>query len=182
MILEPKHIIPYLPYGLKIDVSYYDIDYSDYEIEGKIDYPVVSGINIREENVFCYYGLNNYGKIEQEYALEHIKPILHPLSDLTQEIEVNGERFVPIERLFELEYPANKGGKHNPYYYDKQTNYTICSHDGTIYDLRVYTNIEFILKQKYWIVQKLAEWHIDFQGLIPAGLAIDIDINLNKKL
>jgi hypothetical protein len=98
MELEIKHLTPYLPYGLKIDVSYYDIDESDYEIEGKCDYPVVSGICLRGENLFCYYSTNQYGKVEQEYAIEHIKPILHPLSDLSQEIEVNGERFVPTPR------------------------------------------------------------------------------------
>jgi hypothetical protein len=30
-------------------------------------------------------------------GIEKIKPILRPLSDLTKEIEVNGEKFIPIE-------------------------------------------------------------------------------------
>ena len=41
--------------------------------------------------------------------------------------------------------------------------------------MRVYTNSELIFKQKYWIAQKLFEWHFDVFGLIEAGLAIDIN-------
>ena len=153
MELEIKHLAPYLPYGLKIKIrSHKPIMHAHFD-------GLIWGISISDVLK----------------STHNSKAILRPLSDLTKEIEVNGEKFVPIERLFELEYPANKGGKYHSYYYFKETNYTICSHYGSIYDMRVYTNSELIFKQKYWIAQKLFEWHFDVFGLIEAGLAIDIN-------
>jgi hypothetical protein len=162
MKLQIKHIIPYLPYGLKF--LYHGNIYKMRWINsiGDIDY--------NSQNDFIDpFPPNIFNK-----ELDLVKLIFRPLSDLTKEIEVNGEKFVPIERLFELEYPANKGGKHNPYYYDTQTNYTRCSHCGTSYHLIVHINSELIFKQKYWIIQKLFEWHFNVFNL-PENLFIDIN-------
>lgn len=42
----------------------------------------------------CFHGL-----VESEHGFEDIKPILKPLSMITEEIEHNGERFVPYQKL-----------------------------------------------------------------------------------
>ena len=78
--------------------------------------------------------------------------ILHPLSDLTKEIEHNGEKFVPI-RWFEKE-----GWFGNDLLRGMVKNN--------------YINIETL---PHCIVKKLIEWHFDVFGLIPAGLAIPKD-------
>lgn len=81
MKLELKHLAGYLPYKLQIE---------DYEPKFMIF--DLTGANI-------------------EYVIHYkTKPILRPLSDLTKEIEVNGEKFVPYENLsahFEVEYYGN---------------------------------------------------------------------------
>lgn len=85
------------------------------------------------------------------YNIDDFKPLLLPLSHLTEEIEHNGERFVPVEKLkwmFDLE------------------------------DLDHHLVIEFetkitMLKNCMDIIEKLFEWHFDVYGLIEKGLAID---------
>jgi hypothetical protein len=78
--------------------------------------------------------------------IKKFKPLLRPLSDLTKEIEVNGERFIPINKLpiigievLELESDINNG----------------------------------CIEQKYY--SKLLEWHFDVFNLIGRGLGIDLN-------
>ncbi len=76
MKLELKHLAPYLPYGLMIHQD------GGYPIEMEVEH-------LRStlfEAAGWFVG----------------KPLLRPLSDLTKEIEHNGEKFVPIERMEEL--------------------------------------------------------------------------------
>jgi hypothetical protein len=129
MELEIKHIIPYLPYHLRIQIGNikegYDLEMS---LEDEMD-----------SNSICLRDV-----IENNH-----KPILYPLEYLTKEIEVNGEKFVPYEKIKKM-YPID----------------TFSSTSNTA-------------QWSYRIIQKLAEWHFDFQGLIPAGLAISYN-DLNK--
>ena len=71
--LELNHLAPYLPYGLKYESD----DYG----------------NIRMMDMST-----DIGKFKRGLY----KPILRPLSDLTKEIEHNGENFVPNDKLHEL--------------------------------------------------------------------------------
>jgi len=87
MKLELKHLVGYLPYGLKIMTDYDGIQ----EIQGM---PDLFHVN--------YY--DNESDNGDEPHIEDIKPILHPLSDLTKEIEVNGEKFVPLTEICNCEY------------------------------------------------------------------------------
>lgn len=83
MKLELKHLAPYLPYGLKA------VD--DFKKERTIDWECQSYTN-------SIVGLNHVIH-SQSVQVRFFKPILMPLSDLTKEIEVNGEKFVPKEYL-----------------------------------------------------------------------------------
>lgn len=80
--LEPKHLAPYLPYGLKMKAD-----------EGTMIYEA-KGINISEQFWILIKDRNGF-----DCQISNIKPILRPLSDLTKEIEHNGEKFVPINKL-----------------------------------------------------------------------------------
>ena len=84
-----------------------------------------------------------------DFDYEYSKPILHPLSDLTKEIEVNGEKFVPIDWLDDLESE-------------------VCSYSIDYY-------INHTKRLPYYRIERLLEWHFDIYGLIDAGLAIDIN-------
>jgi hypothetical protein len=138
MKLELKHLAGYLPYRLKIK-TYYGWDTMSTLSE--------DCVNTDHEN---YYYYNCSG-------IDSFKPILRPLLDLTKEIEVNGEEFVPMN-----------------WYYNKNA-----FKDSF---LEMQDHIKDMLKLEtcpQCIFQKLLEWHFDIYGLIDAGLAIDIN-TLNK--
>lgn len=84
MKLELKHLAPYLPYGLKVIISYH-------QEKGVMNLSKLSKYK-------CW--LDNGGSIHlwQEQYIDKIKPILRPLSDLTKEIEHNREKFVPSKK------------------------------------------------------------------------------------
>lgn len=90
--------------------------------------------------------------------LHLFKPILHPLSDLTKEIEHNGEKFVPIH-WFDENFDHNEA-------------------------FPLVLNSRGIVEMKHWNeFQKLFEWHFDIFGLIENYLAIDVnslDVNPYK--
>lgn len=149
MKLELKHIAPYLPYGLKIKGNTYGEIKTLYGIKG--------------ESVFIDTLTTPYSWAD----FSDIKPILRSLSDLTNEIEIEGKKFVPKCELdcicrdlefysFNFKY-FTVGNQHKNY--------------GQEYDL-----IDI-----YNVMQKLFEWHFDIFGLIESGLAVDID-TLNREL
>jgi len=133
--LELKHLSSYLPYGLKIKTTYgWDTmkTLNDWSINGDC------------EVAYCY---------ETEDTTD-FKPILRPLSDLTKEIEVNGEKFIPIEEF----------GDFNGFY-------STGLGDRIYFDELTFEN-----------AITLHEWHFDIYGLIEAGLAVDINTLKEKEL
>jgi len=119
-------------------------------------------------------GTNNIEQVWARYAEgeTHNKPLLRPLSDLTKEIEHNGERFVPIERLNEL----NNKSDHVQYFLDDE-NDLLLKHTNNGYNvlaLSIITDIQFLLSL-----------HMDIFGLIDSGDALPltdklIELNNNK--
>jgi hypothetical protein len=104
---------------------------------------------------YTIYLKYNDGRIKDQ-DISNYKPLLYPLEYLTKEIEVNGEKFMPYDYfLNDTENDWFEGNIWMGYLFE-----------GNIDKLE----IGFI---PYYVIQKLAEWHIDFQGLIEAGLAID---------
>lgn len=138
MKLELKHLAPYLPYGLKFQ-------YTD-------------GLIFTMNSIPELFGEHHIGgENKSAYTLYTIKPILHPLSDLTKEIEHNGERFVPMKKLLRevgLNYPIEC--------YNQDESWIL--YDG-------YRALGEFPHRK---VQLLFEWHFDVFNLIP-NLAIDIN-------
>jgi hypothetical protein len=87
---------------------------------------------------------------------DKLKPILHPLTDLTKEIEYNGEVFVPTTKLKLL--------------YEFESD-NICI-------IRMYINAGWtssIVELPLDIVLQLISWHFDIAGLIDKGEAIDVN-------
>ena len=144
MKLELKHLAPYLPYGLKMKL---------------LNFPFDGHIRILELDCghdFHFYLQNNY-----------VRPFLRPLSDLTKEIEVNGERFVPIIKLNSDCLPDfGFNGMDFTFTFEGDM-----SSDGG-YSFERTTQVA---SNQYLLFQKLAEWHFDIFGLIEAGLAIDLN-------
>lgn len=126
MKLELKHLAPYLPYGLKIINE--------------------SGTGTQQLNKISISHIILYDRIKE------VKPILRPLSDITKEIEHNGEKFVPYNEI--------------------RKNYGFSKSD------LAYLQRNLCYITRYGICEKLFEWNFDVFGLIEAGLAIDInDLN-----
>jgi len=132
MKLELKHLAPYLPYGLQMSCE------------------TMNGLE-----TFKWTLLPN--TIEEVLSFKN-KPILRPLSELTNEIEINREKFVPIKEIKKAEA-------------FKKWNEGVNEHIG----------IEYILTSlypcylEYWMVEKLLQWHFDIYDLIKNDLAIDIN-------
>lgn len=128
MELELKHLAPYLPYNLKGISS-----------SGTI-FLLSTFSNMKGRGIEC--------RSIDMWMSNRFKPLLRPLSDLTRQIEHNGQKFVPHEKLHLS--------------FSDVTNFL--SEDlwiGQWWD--------------YEKVTKLLEWHFDIYGLIESGLAIDIN-------
>ena len=119
-----------LPYDLKI--SFYD-DFRDCEFIEKIDGMYVDVYAIMSDS---YDGNPDKCKI-----------LLRPLSDLVGEIEHNGEKFVPIDRI-------------------KESQHHLFLRGDIINPLEGLQFLEF---------RKLIEWHFDLADLISKGEAIDVN-------
>ena len=120
--------------------------------------------------------------------LYECKPILRPLSDLTKEIEHNGQKFVPIYELCDVfntsvcysDYKTIK--KSCKYTTSGSFLYTIWGNsnliikpthkDETVFLFNI--NINHITRSPYWMLEKLFEWHFDVFGLIKEGLALPL--------
>lgn len=85
MELELKHLAAYLPYGLKVEYSLPEWQ------QKQID--KITMLSISHSRVYIEsYNFNGW--------IEKYKPILRPLSYLTKEIEVNGEKFIPRMKFY----------------------------------------------------------------------------------
>ena len=134
-VLTLKEIAPYLPYELKLKfVSKYDVD--------KLSINDNVLLKTIDEG---YISVNGYKTNNKSYL-----PILRPLSDLKNEIEVNGEKFIPAV------YLSLVGNYKNIW--------------GFEFDAIHYWEISSCVKE----VEKLYEWHFDVFNLIERGLAVSI--------
>jgi len=124
--LELKHVAPYLPYGLKCNILNYKCDYVG------IEKSTIKGYYFIGETLHLTYNGGSTGKVNEN----EIEIYLRPLSDLTKEIEIDGDKFIPLRKLHEYqetnffygdEKPHLKGYpfvdniisiKHNKYGYD----------------------------------------------------------------
>ena len=131
-----------LPYGLKVITNYSSDVYN------------VNG---------CTYDdglwLETHEDGDKLFDYDEIKPIIHPLFDLNKEIEHNGEKFVPIERLVDLIV--------NTDFYD---------HEYIVDRVKLFDELQKDIQYvPFYLVQKLIEWHFDIAGLIEKGEAIDVN-------
>lgn len=140
MKLELKHLSPYLPYGLNLL---------------RKDNNGIYRMVVSNNSVSWIDGVQINSVLNDRY--EKFIPILRPLSDLTKEIEHNGERFIPIDIL---------GKNHKEFYFD---------FNGSLLIKRKNTNMYIPIIDTYAFIEKLFEWHFDVFGLIDAGIAIDIN-------
>ena len=135
--MKLEHLAPYLPYGLKCQLI----------TENKIPFKTEQMTFLGEDWVDFEHNFTGFN-------FEYIKPILRPLSDLT---EKECKRLLNDNLVFNFWYGKDKSGD-----YIYKEGYT-----SSIY--RSYNGMP------YWMIQHLLQWHFDVFGLIDEGLAIDIN-------
>ena len=162
MKLTIEHLAPYLPYGLS-GLAKMPPHYTDFKIKCDLFWLTQKRISIQ-----CFDTIGNKWDGIDSVNYEQFKPILRPLSDLTKEIEHNGERFVPVEEIKQF-FPAG-------WYLGFEIEIDSLGVAG----LRT---PESWLPIGNWprLFKMLYRWHFDVEGLIEKGLAIDINtIHLAK--
>lgn len=122
-----------------------------------------------------------YADIENKTFSEEFIPVCRPLSDLTKEIEHNGEKFIPALKLVELEEKYNNWKDTGPY--DIRI---ITKPFGQVLKISkaerwvLYISLDEIERAKYYIVSQLIEWKFDIANLIPKEEAINVNtLNVN---
>jgi len=141
-----EELSAYLPFKVPAKLSKKGIFNQDNEYPNTEVYKLgfIESYSIGKNNTFDFGVLklpNNYS-FDFE-SLDEIVICLRPLSQLTTEIEVNGEKFVPMEKLYNL---------------FRQT------------DL-LYFDKENILNQPYVQIKYLLSLHFDIFGLLDRNLA-----------
>ena len=124
-----------LPYGLKVILS-------------------TENRNYKKGSIYAYsYQLAHDSYKNNKAKVDLCTPIINPLSNLTKEIEHNGEKFVPIDLL-------------------RQDGYYI----GEDWIIENFKDVE---NSSFGFIQKLIKWHFDIANLIEKGEAIDVN-SLNE--
>ncbi len=133
-------------------------------------------------NIYDLKSLSDSGRCEIYHQLNdekgwsdlpHLSPILNPLSMITEEIEHNGERFIPLGKLHYL-YCLTPTGRRSKRQYEVITEIgytgTVAANAQFIDGVMIYHDMN---RTDFRIVKKLISWHFDIFGLIDEGLAID---------
>lgn len=113
---------------------------------------------LEPNKIYKYIG--SYYQMDNEIEYKNVKPILHPLSDLTKEIEHNGEVFTPYIELLRISY-FNVDDMTQDELYDYKDAYSEINADAVL--------------MPFSDGLKLIEWHFDIAGLIDKGEAIDVN-------
>lgn len=178
--LTLKEIAGYLPYKLSARLSQQGI----FNLDSEHPNENAHKIGFIDNFYFNDGELSGSLKISEKFSFDFeegdIEILLHPLEMLTKTIIHNGVEIIPVVEL--LGHSVLK--KHNHLFgYDRRKYYSKFMIENT--NEWVYNSIPSDFQSMdYFTVQKLQEWHIDYQNLIPRGLAVSKAIDkstLNSK-
>ena len=168
--LTIEHWAAYLPYGIKAKVS----RIGHFNLDTELPFPysneigTVKTIWFEAGRVGGVLIMGNGWEFDFD-ELEEITVCVRPLSQLTETIEHGGERFVPLKRMFEMEWPNHKEENPNRWYYEVVPNWAFISHNSTATSTKV--ELGDIGQNPWWMIQIMLSWHFDIYHLIEAGLA-----------
>jgi regulatory protein YycH of two-component signal transduction system YycFG len=163
MKLEIKYLAPYLPFKVKvIDTEAEDCIWTLHPYKDSLDC-----LNDNE-----HISLENFITENNVTKTPTHKLLLRPLSDLIKEIEINGEKFVPIVELAKLAYPdlvwefdrtraISEWNNELAYFFFNKNSFFACFFNNSI-------------PNQLDLFQRLFEWHFDVFGLIDQGLALPL--------
>jgi hypothetical protein len=139
MELELKHLAPYLPYKVKCRSKTTGTVFT------------ITGFNDRKD-------ITTFGDLVMS-KFESTQLLLRPLSDLTNEIEIDGKKLIPIHELIIIADGYVSDEENYSYWWYSYIN------GISQYSVDVHRKIE----------NKLYEWIFDIFGLIKKGIAVDIN-------
>lgn len=167
-----KDVCHRLPYGLKA-------------ADEKTIYNVVMNIQTID-----FPQVNLDGLLMQDYG---IRPVLFPLTALTQEIAFKGETFIPLQRLGDFErgrIDVQNGTVRSPI--REEGSFSIASFGTTDEAINYKTTGCFFAEildglytayHQYQMFDEMDRYMIDYRGLIDKGLAVSVfslDVNPYK--
>lgn len=130
-------------------------------------------------NEILYFSTRIYNLMSILNWNNSYQPILRPLSDLTKQIEHNGEKFIPALELIKLEEKYNNWKDIAPTIpYDIKI---INKPFGKVLKVSkvehwvIYLSLNEMERAKYYIVSQLIKWNFDIADIISTGEAIDIN-------
>lgn len=166
--LTLEHIAPYLPYGL----------YGLAEDRTRLDKLLgVYGTGGHSLTMCCR--VNNHNTVDYRIEIEDLKPLLRPM-DLTTAIIVDGKEVIPIVELAKISFPNVKWYLANDFScrglaedrerfaYRRDLKAFVAAYRGLIEKVEIVPN-------QIALFQWLAKNKFDYMGLIPLGLAIDVN-------
>lgn len=133
--LELKDICGYLPYGLKYQWT---------------NMKSVRLISMTDE--VDYSSQHSLSTAWEWMMHRQARPILRPMSDLTEEITHRGEKFVPLD------------------VFNDRGHFIEFDAAGLLYTVGGCMDSDWLM-----VFDKFHEWMFDYRGLISAGLAIDVN-------
>jgi len=149
--LELKHLAPYLPHKLRCQAMGEFVEGTEFDDEPSPKILTVTGFFTDSNEETFIEALDKDKDKHEIFFRTDFFPILRPLSDLDEEVKINGEKFIPINSIEN--------------YYGRDYLWSIRNNWGEFH----YPSL------KYASLSKLFEWHFDVFGLIEKGLAIDIN-------
>ena len=171
MTLELKHLVGYLPYGLKCRVKGYD----DFEVDG---------VSLATKKISQSDCLDSYD-LELTFKVSECKPILRPLSDLTKEIDgvVHLVELAEIQcecDILDYKLQSKVIGGISTFginYINDDYGSMVFGYDtfnGFGLHIKPMNDILFVSNQLK-LYEYLFKNHFDVYGLIEKGLAIDVN-------
>ena len=148
MKLETKHLAPYLPYKLKV----YHKTFNEHS---KITKSIIEELTTISYECASFANSMDYYFEDIEDNECDIKPILFPLSALTKEITIYGEKIKIIDKI---EILTDKN----------HFEYILRFLDVDSYEIL-----------PYWVMELLFSYKIDIFGLIELGLAEPVTEDFN---
>ena len=143
-----------LPYQLWCKILDYKNDYVGHPFD------LIVGINQWSKDGKLW-SLRTLGGAKPSF--DRALPVLHPLSDLTKEIEHKGEKFVPIIELIKIKYSILLDLQDEDFSIYTDGYPRACYTTNAIWEIMI--NPDYLPNEEFWIIQKLIEWHFNLMDI-----------------
>lgn len=167
--LQIHHIAKRLPYRLKVQTPY--------------GIKELKGIDTINEIIGLLYWIDN--KQSMSFSID-CKPILFPLSCLTEPITVKEETFIPLVELAKKHFSHIYRKDYQPIAINEVMVYDEVIHRRFKFESGTFSSTGFDdfmspVYNQFELFEKLIEWHFDLphENLIEKGLAISV-LDLDK--